>query len=195
MAKITKTSITREEFFALAVECATLELEKNKLKARLDLSVMKIKKSLGDKMEECEKRMKAILKLCEPYAVMHAQELFGPERKSAKNEKIKFGFRTDTPSVKTVGRRKDAEACEILRNSEGGLAYVSVKYALDKSKIGEALKNAQNMPSGIGNCPENLSETSSVPLKMLYELFELEQKEKFFIEPNTDKNTENTIGG
>lgn len=161
MAKI---QLNDDSFNQLVNECAGNKAELELKKAQLELDITELKKERSLEIDALDKLFKSQKKTLESYAKIHRERLFN-KKQTIDNGVAVVGFRFNPQKVVPITKAKDGDMVELLKAKydSKGMEFLTVSYALDKSKIGEALTKG---------------------VKWLTKLFQHTQSETFIVEPN-----------
>ena len=185
MAKVKiKKQLTREEFDAKTAECVAFEVEQKSLEVRKARAELAIKTKLGTRIDACKKAIKKLTADCAQFAADNFGILFEGKKKSGSNGVAEYGFRLDPPALSNLEKRKDADACLLIRGlGDGFMPFLKVEYSLDKNAIKDGLERL-----AIYRFEQSRSYSTEMPedYELLIELekhFKIDQSETFFIDP------------
>jgi phage host-nuclease inhibitor protein Gam len=162
-------SVSIDEANAAFAELAKADSSNKKMNAEMDLAITKIREKYQDKVEENNLVISEKTEVLETYLKLHPEVL-------GKNKSIELihgtiGFRTNTPSLKTL-KGFTWESCKNLVQALLGNKYVRVKEELDKEALladREEEKDGVQLEASFSKCG-----------------FEVKQEETFFIKPKNE---------
>ena len=165
--------VTREEAEAVLHEIATIFNSKRKITADMDAEILVIKNWCQPELTLCDEQIAAASSRLAAYATEHP-EIFPKDRKSVQWVMGKIGFRTDTPSLATVGRSITwAKVLGIILGKRLR-KFIRTKIEVDKDAI-LARCGTKDKPTKF--------QTETLPALGL----RLVQEEQFYVEPDLTK--------
>ena len=160
--KATASIETRAQFDAEIDACCHLQLDLEKLVVKRDKQLAKIREEHDPEIERITELMKAKVVLCEKFATIHKETLFGRAKSAAASLGI-YGFRTGNPTLKLLNRKWKWDDVVAAIKAASRLELLRVKTEADK----DALKKLPDDELAKFGC-------------------RTEQDEAFFIEPKRD---------
>lgn len=125
--KSTATIETRQQFDATVDEICKLQLDREQLVTERDRLLAEVREEHDPRIEEIGSAISAKILLCEKYATVHRETLFG-KLKSASSSLALFGFRTGNPKLVLLNRKwkwndvlaalKGKERTDLIRRKE-----------------------------------------------------------------------------
>jgi phage host-nuclease inhibitor protein Gam len=160
--KATATIDTRNQFESTVDEICKLQLDREQLVTLRDRLLAEIQEEHNPQIEAIGQQISAKLLLCEKFATVHRDSLFG-KFKSAASSLGLFGFRTGNPKLVLLNRKwKWDDVLQALKTL-GKDSLIRRKEECDK----DALKKLED------------SELAAIGLR-------IDQDETFFIEPKRE---------
>jgi phage host-nuclease inhibitor protein Gam len=161
--KATASIDTRAQFEATVDEICKLQLDREQLVTDRDRLLADVREEHDPRIEAVGQEISAKIVLCEKFATVHRETLFG-KLKSAASSLATFGFRTGNPKLVLLNRKwKWDDVLVALRGNER-TDLIRRKEEADK----DALKKLpEDELAGFGCC--------------------IDQDETFFIEPKRDE--------
>lgn len=161
--KATASIDTRAQFEATVDEICKLQLDREQLVTDRDRLLADVREEHDPRIEAVGQEIAAKLVLCEKFATVHRETLFG-KLKSAASSLATFGFRTGNPKLVLLNRKWKWDDVLVALKVKGRNELVRTKEEADK----EALKK-------LGD-----EELACFGLR-------IDQDETFFIEPKRDE--------
>lgn len=125
--KVTDTLETRAQFESTVDEICKLQLDREALVTDRDRLIVDIQEEHNPQIEAIGQQISAKLLLCEKFATVHRESLFGKLKSAASSLGI-FGFRTGNPKLVLLNRKwkwddvlaalKGKERTDLIRRKE-----------------------------------------------------------------------------
>lgn len=125
--KSTATIESRQQFDATVDEICKLQLDREQLITERDRLLAEVREEHDPRIEQIGSAIAAKILLCEKYATVHRETLFG-KLKSASSSLAVFGFRTGNPKLVLLNRKwkwndvlaalKGKERTDLIRRKE-----------------------------------------------------------------------------
>jgi len=161
--KATATLSTLAEFEDTVDQICKLQLDREQLVTERDRLIASVREDHDPEIERLGTEINAKVVLCEKFATVHRETLFG-KLKSAASSLATFGFRTGNPKLVLLSRKWKWDDVLTALKLKGRNELIRTKEEADK----EALKKL------------NDEELASFGLR-------IDQDETFFIEPKRDE--------
>ena len=98
-----KPIATKEEYFEVVDDIATLDVERQKLEVELKARHQEIDNQFGEKLDALKKEIQCKMRRAQPYFIDHKDELCAKGQKQGETKLAIFGIRTGMPKfVKKV---------------------------------------------------------------------------------------------
>jgi phage host-nuclease inhibitor protein Gam len=163
--KPTQNLLNRPDFEHCCDEAARLSVLIKDLEAARDFEIQAAQDRYNPTIAAHKDQLAAELLAAERYALAHAAELFTGKKKQGTTDLAHFGLRTTTPKLTIQGKRTEDQAIAEITAANRQDDFVKVKLTLDKPAIKKAWDAADTL---------------------VRRLFNLSQKETFWVEPKTD---------
>lgn len=163
--KLITENISIEDAEAIFAEYAAADAKQQKITAQMDIAITKIREKYQDELAELDKTKTEAFEKLQHFAT-NAPELF-TQKKSIELTHGKLGFRTGTPSLKTLKGFTWGSALNLVK--EFLPDFVRIKEEVDK----EALLSKRED----GDVASKLSKCG----------LRVEQAETFFVEPKKEE--------
>ena len=161
--KATATIETRDQFTATVDEICKLQLDREQLVTERDRLIASVREDHDPEIERLGTDINAKLVLCEKFATVHRESMFG-KLKSAASSLATFGFRTGYPKLVLLNRKWKWDDVLTALRLKKRQDLIRTKEEADK----EALKKL------------NDEELAGFGLR-------IDQDETFYIEPKRDE--------
>ena len=114
-----KPVATKEEYFEVVDDIATLDVERQKLEVELKARHQEIDNLFGEKLDALKKEIQCKMRRAQPYFIDHKDELCAKGQKQGETKLAIFGIRTGMPKfVKKVRTALKALAEEWFERKE-----------------------------------------------------------------------------
>ena len=130
-----KPIATKEEYFEVVDDIATLDVERQKLEVELKARHQEIDNQFGEKLDALKKEIQCKMRRAQPYFIDHKDELCAKGQKQGETKLAIFGIRTGMPKfVKKVRTALKALAEEWFER-KGLKTFIRAARDIDQASV------------------------------------------------------------